>query len=99
MNNHWIAKLENGNIIGELGSRKWSEIENEVAELSLDIPTNNQRITLPKGYEYIQAKTASADLNGENAVIESRYVGFKLGNNIIRIRVDEKTQNISIEVD
>ena len=49
--------------------------------------------------EYIQAKTASVDLGGNNIEIESRYVGFSLGNNIVKVRVNEKTKNISIEVE
>ena len=98
MNNNWVAKTKNG-IIGELGSQKWSDVENDIEELSLDIPANEQRITLPKGLEYIQAKTASADLNGQNATIESRYIGFKLGNSIVKVRVDEKTNNISVEIE
>jgi len=48
---------------------------------------------------YIQGKTASADLNGANIQIESRYIAFKLGNNTVRVRVNEKTQNISVEID
>jgi len=99
MQNHWVAEMKNGNIVTELGSQKWSDIENEIEGLHLDIPENNQRITLPKGYEYIQAKTASADLNGENTTIESRYVAIKIGNNIVKIRVDEKTNNISVEIE
>ena len=77
--------------------RKWKDFENNISELSLN--NNGQIISLPKNMEkYYQAKTASADLNGSNIQIESRYIGLKLGNNIVRIRVDEKTNNISLEI-
>ena len=57
-------------------------------------------IKLPKNMsKYIQGKTASAELGSGNIQIESRYIAFKLGNNIVKVRVDEKTQNISIELE
>lgn len=96
--NYWRAVTKNGDVRNEQ-SVKWSDIENDIEELSLVINSNQQRITLPKGYKYIQAKTASADLNGENAVIESRYIGVIIGNNIVKVRVDEKTNNISVEIE
>lgn len=98
--NYWRAITKNGDVRNEQ-SVKWSDIENDIEELSLIINSNSnqQKITLPKGYEYVQAKTASADLNGENAVIESKYIGIIIGNNIMKVRVDEKTNNISVEIE
>ena len=98
MKNYWSVITKSGEIKNENNS-KWSDVENNIEELSLNIPSKQQKITLPKGFEYIQAKTASADLNGGNTVIESRYLGIKLRNNIVKVRVDEKTNNISVEVD
>lgn len=96
--NYWKAMTEGGEMHME-GSAKWEDIKDRVKAMSLTINANQQHITFPQGYEYIQAKTASADLSGENVQIESRYIGFKLGNNIVKVRVDEKTNNISIEVE
>lgn len=76
----------------------WEDIKNDVVKLEFN--NNGQIISLPTGMsEYIQAKTASADLGSKKVEIESRYLAFKLGNNIVRIRVDEKTNNISVEVE
>ncbi len=98
MKNYWHVILKNGKSLNE-NNCKWSDIKNDIEELSLHIPSKNQKITLPKGYTYDQAKTASANLNGQNASIESRYISFQLRNNIVKIRVDENTNNISIEVE
>jgi len=95
---YWYAKTKNGNEFSETGSKKWDEIQDEIIELALNI--DGQRITLPPNMEkYVQAKTASADLNGNNVQIESRYISFKIGNSIIRVRVNETNGNVSIEVD
>lgn len=94
----WKAKLKDGQEVSEINT-KWSDISQNVTELLL-VTKNNQIITLPRNMsEYIQAKTASAEMGSNNVQIESRYVGFKLGNNTVRIRVNEKTNNISIEVE
>ena len=97
----WKAKTKDGQECSELDGTKWVKIEKDVVELGMS--TNDGRfIFLPKNMKkYIQAKTASANLGqGENNIqIESRYIGFSLGNNIVRIRVDEKTNNISVEIE
>ena len=94
----WKAKTKNGKEVSELDSQ-WNDIKDDVVELIM-ITDSHKIIKLPKNMEsYIQAKTASAELGSNNIQIESRYIGFKLGNNIVRVRVDEKTQNISIETE
>lgn len=94
----WKAKTKDGKEVSEIDD-KWTDVENSVTDLIM-ITDSHQIIQLPKNMEkYIQAKTASAELGSNDIQIESRYIGFKLGNNIVRIRVDEKTQNISVEVD
>lgn len=94
----WKAKTKDGKEVSELDS-KWNDVENDISELIL-ITNSHQTIKLPKNMEkYIQAKTASAELGSNNVKIESRYIGFKLGNNIIKIRADEKTNNISVEIE
>lgn len=94
----WKAKTKDGKEVSELDS-SWIEVQDDISELIM-ITNSHQTIKLPKNMDkYIQAKTASAEIGSNNIEIESRYIGFKIGNNIVRIRVDEKTQNISIEVD
>jgi len=93
----WKAKLKNGEIVSEL-THVWTNVKNDVVELLLLTP-NQQTITLPKNMKkYVQFKTASSDLCSKNVEIESRTIGFSLGKNIIKVRVNEKTNNISIEV-
>ena len=95
----WIIKTKDGTTIKESEGASWDDIDpKNIEEVLFD--NNKQMINLPKNMpQYIQAKTASADLGSRNIQIESRYIGFKLGNNIVRIRVDEKTNNISVEID
>jgi len=93
----WKAKLKGGEEVSEL-THKWNDIKDDVIELML-LTNNGQSIRLPSNANrYIQAKTASADLaGGRNIQIESRYIGFSLGNNIVKIRVNESNNNISVE--
>ena len=93
----WKARLKDGKEISELDS-SWTDVQDDVSELIM-VTDSHQVIKLPKNMEkYIQAKTASAELGSNNIQIESRYLGFKIGNNTVIIRVDEKTQNISVEI-
>ena len=93
-----MATANNKKMFLETDNVKWDDIKDNVSKLEFN--NNGQIISLPSNMsEYIQAKTASADLNGENVQIESRYFAFKLGNNIVRIRVDDKTNNISVEIE
>ena len=95
----WKATLKDGTEVSELDGTKWMDIENDVIELGMNT-VNGEWIFLPKNMEkYIQAKTASADLGSNNITIESRYIAFQLGNNIVRIRASELTGNIIVEVD
>jgi len=94
----WKAKTKDGKEVSEIDS-SWVDNEDNITDLIM-ITDSHQIIQLPKNMEkYVQAKTASAELGSNDIQIESRYIGFKLGNNTVRIRVNEKTQNISIEVD
>jgi len=93
----WKARTKDGKEISELDS-SWADVQDEISELIM-ITNSHQTIKLPKNMnKYIQAKTASAELGSNNIQIESRYLGFELGNNTVIIRVDEKTQNISVEI-
>jgi len=92
----WKAKLKDGKEVSELNS-KWDDIKDGVTELSLITP-NNQIISLPKNVEYIQFKSGSCLLNSNGIEIESRVIGFKINGTIVKIRVDEKTNNITVEL-
>ena len=48
--------------------------------------------------KYTQGKTASSFIGSKNIEIESRYIGFIYKNIEIKIRIDEKTNNISVDV-
>jgi len=94
----WKARTKDGTEKSELTS-KWDDIKDSISELLL-ITKNNQVVYLPKNMEkYIQFKTASCSLGANDMQIESRTIGFKLGDKIIKIRVDEKTNNINVEVE
>lgn len=96
---YWCAKTKDGKTHIE-GVSNWHDIKNDVIALSFVDAVSNQTISLPTNMsEYNQAKTASADLSGKNVKIESRYISCKIGNNIVRIRVQELNGNVSIEIE
>ena len=93
----WEATLNDGKIVNELQPNiVWNDIRLKVVEVRFI--TESGRISLPPGLtEYNQAKTCSATLGGK-VEIESRYISAKIGNNTIKIRVNEKNRDISLEV-
>lgn len=91
----WFGKDEYDHSVAEC-TTSWKNAEDTLESLSMD--NNGQIIELPKGMIYVQGKTASASLSGGESTIESRYIGFYLGNSIVRIRVNEKSNNIKVEV-
>ena len=91
----WEATTENGDSITE-DDINWELVKDKAKSLSLNL--DGQMITLPKDCKYVQGKTASAFLGTNKVNVESRFIGLCLGSNIVKIRVDEKTNNISIEV-
>ena len=94
----WKAKTKDGQEVSEL-TTKWDDVKDNISELLL-ITKNNQIIYLPRGLEkYIQFKTASCSLGANDMQIESRTIGFKLGDKTVKIRVEEKTNNINMEVE
>lgn len=92
----WKAKTKDGREVSELNT-KWEDVKNNISEFLL--VKNNQTIYLPKNMKYVQFKTASAELGSNNIQVESRTIGFCLGNNVVKIRVDEKTNNINVEIE
>lgn len=91
----WFAKSKNGKLISE-SSINWGKVSEEIEILSFD--NNGQIISLPANMDkYIQGKTASSFVGSKNVDLESRYIGFVYKGIEIKIRIDEKTNNISIE--
>lgn len=94
----WKAKTKDNQEVSELNT-KWNDVQDNIQELLLQT-TKGQVIYLPKKMDkYVQFKSASSELGRNNVEIESRVIGFKIGNNIVKIRVNEKTNNITIEVE
>jgi len=93
----WKAKLNDGREVSELNAQ-WENVKKNIVELLLITPAN-QIIILPKNMEeYIQFKTASAELgNSKNVQIESRVIGFVQNGTKIVLRVNEKNNNITVE--
>jgi len=95
----WKIRTKDGRELSELDGIKWKDIKDNISELIMS--TNDGKfIFLPKNMpKYLQAKTASADLGGNgNVTIESRFIGFKYKDVTIVVRVNEKNNNITIEV-
>ena len=91
----WKAILKDNSTVEE-NQADWQTIKDQVVYLYLD--NNGQNIYLPKNADqYEQTKTASADILSGAVQIETRNISAKIGNNIVRIRVNEKTGNINIE--
>ena len=96
MNRYWMAKTKEGKTVSEKET-KWADVKDDIQALSLIY--SGKSLKLPENMpKYIQAKTASSDLSGENVEILSRYVGFELGNNTVVARVNEETDEVSIEL-
>jgi hypothetical protein len=91
----WEAITKNGDDVTE-DDLNWELVKDKVNSLSLN--NNGQIVTLPDNMEYIQGKSACASLGGGKVEVLSRYIGIRLGNNIVKVRVNEKTNDISIEV-
>lgn len=80
-------------------SHSWNEAKDNIKSLKLET-ANGWTFELPDDMEeYIQGKTASADLGSGQIEIESRFIGFKLGNNTIKLRINDKIKVISVEVE
>jgi len=92
----WSAILKDGKKVSE-DNTNWNDIKNNISSLELD--NDGQKITLPKGADgYIQGKTASGNMSTGECKIESRYIGLYDNKTKIIIRVNETTNNISVEI-
>jgi len=98
MNRYWRGRTKNGKFVSEAHGAQWHEIETDLE--ALELVTEERVIKLPDAMEYVQAKTASADLGSSDVTIESRYIGFFINNDSkIIVRVDEKTGDVGIEIE
>lgn len=92
----WMAQMNDGTEIKE-GDLPWKDVRENVVGLTF-VLDSGQRISLPPNMpKYLQAKTASADIGTGDIEVESRYLGFEIGNNTVIIRINELTGNITIE--
>ena len=93
---YWKAVLASGNTVVESDRpNEWDMIQDQVIELEMFV--DGRTISLPKiADKYIQGKSAVGNFYGQCEVI-SRYIGFVSRNTMVKVRVDEKTNNISIE--
>lgn len=98
MNRYWRGLTKDGKFVTEAQGTRWEDVKSEIKKLEFVMEDKDIVIRIPEAEEYVQAKTCSADLSTGQCEIESRYIGFKLGNNIIQARVDEKSGNIILEV-
>jgi len=99
MDRYWRGTTKDDKFVTEAQGAVWAKEHDNLQTVELVLEDKDQVIKLPKGLEYVQAKTCGANLSTGECQIESRYVGFKLGNNTVRIRVNEKTSDITVEVD
>ena len=95
---YWIAKLLNGQIITEK-THPWPPNGEGIISLAFMMESNGTEIKLPDGMpQYVQAKSACADLGSHQTTVLSRYIGFIIGNKVVRIRINESTGDISVEL-
>jgi hypothetical protein len=95
--NYWAGKTKDNKEVNEK-THRWNDIEKDLVELKLVIPSKNISISLPPNLRYTHFKSASSVMGSNKIEIESRVISFDLGMNSVKIRVDEKTNNVSIEV-
>jgi hypothetical protein len=76
MERYWAALLDDDSLATEK-DMKWSDLDTSRIR-RLTIVFDGRAYALPDGQRnYIQAKTASVPIEGGEAVIESRYIGFR----------------------
>ena len=95
--NYWLGTTKDGQKVSEK-IENWVNIKENLSSLSMFIQNKNITIKLPDNMEYIHAKSCEGSIGADNCEIKSRYIGFKLGNNVVKIRVHDSTSEISVEV-
>lgn len=94
----WKAQLKDKTMVTEGDQGKiWDNIQKDV--IALEFNNEGQIIKLPANAEsYIQGKSASGNLATGACSILSRYFGFQIGNSIVKVRINETTNHISVEL-
>lgn len=97
MERYWYAELEDGSVATEMDV-KWFELDLSAVR-TLGIRFDGRSYALPPGKrEWLQAKTASVPMTGGNAIIESRYVGFREQDREYILRIRESDGFCSMEI-
>ena len=92
----WEATLKDGRVVNALDGTKWDDICSNVKSLRY-VVTGKFSIKLPENLSYVQATTCSADMLSGCCEIESRYIGYIEDGKKTLVRINEKTNEITIE--
>lgn len=102
MKRYWSAK-KNKKEISEKeipwdnnDSANYTEVTLEATDIK-DNKGNHLKITVPDGLDVIQGKKATASF--DKIDITDRFLGFKIGNNIIKVCLSENKPEIKITVE
>ena len=93
----WFGVTKDGYFTDE-SFQSWEEVKEKMDSLGMWTTKSPRVIKLPPNLGDVQGKTARANLSSGEVQLESRYIGFFLGNNLVKIRIDEKTGDINVEV-
>lgn len=97
---NWEATLRDGTTVtGETHEKQWPTIQPHVVDLRF--VRDGVTYGLPRNMkEYLYAKSASAAIPSGRVVIESRWIGCRLGNGqIMRLRFHERDNRVDVEVE
>jgi len=95
----WKAILDDGTVVLESDGTPWGTIKRRVKRLGYI--HKGTEIMLPEGEtEYLRANSASTSIHGGDVTIESKWVGFRTSDNkVFKLRFNEMTGNVSVEVE
>jgi len=95
----WFAGLADGLFLKE-GEDDWDDVVEQMGKVvTVGLVKDGRIFSLPPGHrEYIQAKSATAVLGSNEVQVLSRYVGYRQGSQVIRIRVMEDTNDVTLEI-
>lgn len=89
-------KIERDNKIFSQKTQKFACTKSKNQKLSLVMEDKDIEIILPENTESWYTNTASAI--GNDILLESRNLNFKVGNNTVTIRVNENDNCIKVEI-
>lgn len=92
---YWEATLKDGKVVNAFNGTKWDDICSDIK--SLRYVTSSFSIKLPENLSYVQATTCSADMSSGYCEVESRYIGYIENGKKTLVRINEKTNEITIE--